>query len=336
MNRTERPYARMLRILFLLTLFASGAVLRAETVRGSLAAPVSAENGEGSFRLFELLPVTAAESPVARSVELVITIPRPFLKYRDSFSISLYGDFSSPLSTDRQQFSGTLLYQKLLPPSGRILLRLPLTDIRSESGPGVLNPGRIFDASSFPLAIQIVPIMKGLPGELMNADIGISARVQLEDAGFLEAAVRLPGEEGAGPGVFPDGTELFLDETAAGAGFLSSKVKLKSGLHTLRVAVPGYAPETRSFTVERGETVSLLFEPEPLESRYTIQAPEGTVVYIDGKQQEYGGGREGVLSPGEHVVLFRFGDYQLSRKIDVRGGKNYNIELFFDIIVEDR
>jgi hypothetical protein len=336
MNRTVCLKVRT--ILFCLILCAAGGLgaLYADTVRGNLTASVSAGNDETSFNLFDLVEISPIESTIARSVELIITVPRSFLRYRDSFSISLYGDISSPLGKGMQQASGTLLLQKLLPPSGRIMLLLPLTDARGESGPGVLSPERRINPSSFPLVIQIVPIMKGLPSELMNADIGLTTKLLLEDAGFLDIDLQMPEEYGLSGDTDLRNAEVLLDESPADPAILISRQKLKSGLHSIKVTIPGFGSEILTFNINRGEVTALSIAPRPLESRYTIQAPEGTVVFLNGKQLDPGEIAGGTLPPGEHVVLFRIGDYQLSRKINVSGGKNYNIELFFDIIVEDR
>ncbi len=336
MNRTMRLKVRtFLFCLIIGTTWASGA-LYADTVRGNLTATVSPGNDTASFHLFDLVEISPVESSIAQSVELIITVPRSFLRYRDSFSISLYGDFKSPPGKGMQQASGNLILQKLLPPSGRIMLRLPLTDVRSDSGPGVLSPERKIDPSSFPLVIQIVPIMKGLPPELINAEIGLETNLLLEDAGFLDIDLQMPEEYAMSGKTALQNAEVLIDEKPADAEILISRHKLKSGLHSIKVTIPGFGSEILTFRINRGEVTGLSIAPRPLESSYTIQAPEGTVVFLNGKQLNSKEIDRGTLPPGEHIVLFRIGDYQLSRKINVSGGKNYNIELFFDIIVEDR
>ncbi len=336
MNRTVCLKVRIILLcLILCAAWVSGS-LYADTVRGNLTASVLPGDDSASFRLFDLVEISPVESTIARSVEMIITVPRSFLRYRDSFSISVYGDLTSPLGKGMQQASGKLILQKLLPPSGRILLRLPLTDARSEGGPGVLSPGRKVDASSFPIVIQIVPIMKGLPSELMNADIMLETKLLLEDAGFLDIDLQMPDDFGMSGEESLQDAEVLLDDLPADPAMLISRQKLKSGLHSVKISIPGFGTEILTFSIHRGEVTSLAIAPKPLESRYTIQAPEGTVVFLNGKQLDSKEIDGGTLPPGEHVVLFRIGDYQLSRKINVSGGKNYNIELFFDIIVEDR
>ncbi|WP_020614183.1 hypothetical protein [Sediminispirochaeta bajacaliforniensis] len=327
MTSRTAPIAVMLALSLLLISFDA----HAETVRGELTSSL-APGDEGHFRLFELVAIPSVKNPIAKSVEVLLTIPRPFLRYRDSFALSLYGGLSTAPTEGMQQLQGRLLYQGLIPPSGKLLLRLPLSDELGQGGPGIILPDHKIAMESFPLILQIVPIMKGLPSELLSADIGISVDLLLEDVGFLTLSLELP--EGVEKPLEED-TQFLIDNKRYAEKELTEKLKLSSGLHTLRLNIHGFAEENRTFNITKGETTVLAIAPELLESHYTISAPTGTVVFIDGKQLNQPIGEEAAISPGEHVVLFRFGDYQLSRKFTVNGGKNYNIELFFDILIED-
>jgi hypothetical protein len=312
-------------------------------VRGNLAGTLtparSIENNaarEAVFHLFELLAVEYPESQIAQTVELLVTVPRPFLRYRDSFSLSVFGNLSRPLTEGVQQVEGSLLFQKQLPPSGRIMLRLPLTEDPVSSGPGVLLPSTIFTAGQFPLVIQITPIMKGLPSDLMNADIAVSADIILQDIGFLDIELLLPEADNQERKRILSAAEIMLDGNKQDQSILKETTKLDSGVYRFNMTIPGFTGENRTFTIRQGEVTVLRLSPQPVESRYTIQAPEEAMVFLNGEPVDLINRRTGLIAPGEHVFLFRIGDYQLSRRIVVEAGKSYNIELLLDINVDSR
>lgn len=334
-------------LLFLLLPGVSLPFLHGESFRGEFAlslTPAAASDtggvtsgGNGAFSLFKLAEILYPENPLAESVRVILELPRGFLRYRDSFSISIYGSYRPGSGKGTQSLSGTLLYQDTLPSFGRIAVQIPLQDgAESPGGAGVISLNRTISEAIFPLAIQIVPVMKGLPSELVYSEIGISTELLLEDAGFLELQV----QDGSGNSLMhllSSGTSK-INGTTIAPETLGRPCKLPVGLHNLQLEIPGYAAENSSFSISRGETSRLYQTLKPLLGNYRIQAPQGTQLFIDGERVPSQGGStlSGELEPGEHLLLFQFGDYQLSRKLAVQGGKSYNIELFFDIRVEVR
>lgn len=323
-----KRYGKSLLIAPLLLLCSLG--LSAEQIRGiygdSLSAGTSAQ-----FRLSQLLEIEQPDDELLESLDVSLTIPRSFLDYRDSFYISIYGNLNQQPDSSRRSYRGTLIHQQLLPLSGKLLIHIPFIEARQRRGPGRIDLPMTIDRDSFPLLIQIVPVMKGLPDRLQSADIQAALEVKLEDAGFLELEL-----EGESP-LSGENAQLKIDGEPLAAEAFPRLLKLPSGLHTLELSIDGYQSESRTFNLERGERKKLSLNPSPLKSSYRILAPEGTVVYLDGDQLSRSGeeNSRGELEPGEHVVHFRFGDYQLSKKFTAKAGKTHKIELFFDILIEE-
>ena len=338
-SSTSLP-ARTLSLFFILSLSLPLIQLHAESFRGeltlSLTPSVAGEEivSNGDFSLFELAEIVCPENPLSESIRLILDIPRSFLRYRDSFSLSLYSSYSPPAGEGIQNYSGTLLYQDMLPSFSRVSINIPLTKREQSGGAGVINVKKPLDRSIFPLVLQIVPIMKGLPAELVHSAIPISAELLLEDAGFLDLSILDPRES---PIADPQSGIYQIDGEKIDPKRLMQPLKLSTGVHTLQIEVPGFAAENSTFSITRGERSRKKITLQPLLGKYRIQAPKGTLLYIDGEQipSDDSESLKGELSPGEHMLFFRFGDYQLSRKIDIEGGKEYTIELFFDILVQE-
>jgi hypothetical protein len=336
--------------LFLLLFIAATALapIGAESFRGEFTLSVTPapsgqinESGsstyEGSFSLFDLARIQYPENPLAESIRLILDIARNFLRYRDSFSLSIYGNYYPSSGEGIRNFSGSLLYQDMLPNFSRVSILIPLTKgSRQSGGAGVIQLKEQIDLSTFPLALQIVPIMKGLPAGMVTSAIPVTAELIIEDAGFLQMSILDP--EGAPISSLPPEGVYRIDGKEIDQEQLLQPLKLSSGVHSLQLEIPGFAGENSSFSIARGETTQRSIKLQPLLGTYRIRAPRGTTMYIDGEQipSDSEDSLKGELSPGEHLLLFRFGDYQLSRKIDVQGGKEYTIELFFDILVEVR
>ena len=66
-----------------------------------------------------------------------------------------------------------------------------------------------------------------------------------------------------------------------------------------------------------------------------LMAIEEAVVFIDGERVDLLPGEEIPFAAGLHTVLIKIGTQTITKKIDVKSGKRYNISLFFDIEIKE-
>ncbi len=108
---------------------------------------------------------------------------------------------------------------------------------------------------------------------------------------------------------------------------------LDPGLYRIEIDSTAYNSETRTFEVDKGRTTEVAVPLDRPSAFARIDAPRGAAVFVDGTQVT---SFERVrLSPGEHTVLYRLGDYTVSRRFTAVQKKDYEISLFLDIMINE-
>ena len=97
----------------------------------------------------------------------------------------------------------------------------------------------------------------------------------------------------------------------------------------------GYKKQVISFGISKGERTVLNLEMEKAVSFLVVEAPGNTGVFYDGEKLPFPAQNRFEVQEGEHILLFRLGDYKLSKKIEVAPGKTYKISLLLDILMQE-
>ena len=187
----------------------------------------------------------------------------------------------------------------------------------------IVNPRPQLD--EYPLLLTIDPIMKGIPSDVARSKIEITVRPVLEDKGAVQ--IELPNEVNAAT------VDLLIDGKVQPKK--SGRFILPTGVHELAIRSDRYLPYSKSIGIEQAQTTRVEIALEPAQSRISFDAPKDAVVFFDGEEIDVASASQVSVAPGEHVVLMRIGDYSVSKKIDIEGGKNYKVSLFFDILIND-
>jgi len=167
--------------------------------------------------------------------------------------------------------------------------------------------------------------MKGIPSNVSRSRFKITLKPVLIDKGALQ--LELPKE------VNRNDIQIYTDGNLQKQS--SERLILSTGVHKLSIESDLYLTYSKSIGIERARTTKIKAVLEPKKSSIRFEAPDDAVVFFNGEQIEVGSGTELETDPGEHVVLVRIGDYSVSKKIDIKGGKNYKVSLFFDILIND-
>ena len=98
---------------------------------------------------------------------------------------------------------------------------------------------------------------------------------------------------------------------------------LKPGKHTVSISSDEFRNELRTVLIQRAEVTELSVVLTSVRPAVSVQAPEGTKIFVDGA--EVGDISSLELENGDHTFRFVFGGYEVSKKISIQKGKNYTL-----------
>ncbi|MFW6207534.1 MAG: hypothetical protein ACOC7X_02440 [Spirochaetota bacterium] len=280
-----------------------------------------------SVGLRELSQIKLEATEFLRGIVIQVNSPRAVLQFRESFLLSVYSNPSPEPRDGVRSYSAEKLLSKPFPSASRTFIDIPFSR-ESRWEKSTLNSIVISEhikPEDYPLLLTIDPIMKGIPSDVSRSHFDITVRPVLADKGALE--LELPD--------MADQEELELLIDGQVQAKQSGRFTLVTGVHEISVKSDHYLPYTKAIGIEQAQTTRLKVPLEPAESIIRFDAPEDAVVFFDGEKIQVASTPQMEVEPGEHVVLVRIGDYSVSKKIDIEGGKTYKVSLFFDILIND-
>lgn len=323
--------------LALAILFCISATALAENIRGPVTAvrevasePVSLSMGVNDIAALQI----GGETRFLKAVRLEVQVPSNIREFAGGLALYLYSNLAPTPEERVMTLTGTRQFFEGLPRANRFFVVVPTRSDHGLSGAAdtfLVDPA--LSPEAFPIAFAILPVMKGLPSQVEEATFSIRAHRVLFNEGALQLQVvdsegnRVTMEE-AGRREFRirlNGSELAYD---------TNEIVLAPGLHEVELVSEVYENRNVTVGIERGSVSTLVMELVRPRSRLTIEAPQGSEVFIDGSRLEEPFGQV-TVSPGEHTVLFRVGDYTVSRNISVQPKRDYNISLSLDILVSE-
>ena len=327
-------------------------VVDAETIRGSLVNALILEEGEATpepvtLRSEDVVGVGLGSSlRFVEGIQLEVTIPPVAREIGGGLALYLYaaptasldefdGNAAEAGTADNgiSSFEGREIFFLPLPARNRILVKVPIqedNDFRQTADVYVANAT---GQEGFPLLAQIVPVMKGLPERATRARFTLTAKPLIRNIGAVRLFL-----------LHPDGTlinelqeyglEVTLNGSRVGPARLGDETTLLPGLHRISVTSEQFDDESLTFGVERGRVTELRVELQRPRSTLRIDAPELAELFVNGDR--IGEGQSSLtLPPGEHTLLFRLGEYSVSRKVVVEPKQDYEISLSLDILVSE-
>jgi hypothetical protein len=262
-----------------------------------------------------------------RGIELELSAPQLWLAYRGSLAMAVYADLDRTPETGVADLQGKRIAFEPLPNKIQIVYQIP---IRSSHGlktsPYVTVPAGVVPPSSFPLLFRIMPVIKGLSGELESMVFQLTAKPILSDEGAIRLIPRYPEQLQGKP--FTVLIDDVLIENPA------EERLLKEGEHHLMILSDDYRNESRRFVVERAKTLDLTIELQDPTPLMIFEGPENAQIFLDDKPVSYTMGPV-PLEPGLHEVKFQVGDYTIAKTVTVQRGKTYRMALTVDLNVSE-
>lgn len=289
---------------------------------------ISSERGEGetvALRYNEAVAILFPADPTfIQGLEFELRIPKAFQGSESSIAWSVYSGITPAPATDRLDYSGELVATQPLPARVAMNLILPISSRHGiKSGPFASLIPMVVGEDRFPLVFKLSSIGKGIQPAMETAEFKLTIRPVLRDEGGIRVSVTYPdGTEHPAPSVFVD--DRRADDPHA-------LILAKKGARVVRVSAEGYREEVVTVAVEPGKVIPLTVAMTPNAPLLIFQAPSGTFVSIDGQavpQAELSGL---AVEPGEHTLLFRIGDYSMTRKFMALRGKVYRVVLSVEL-----
>lgn len=266
-------------------------------------------------------------------VEVEIRIPDAIRNAPGSFAIYVYRAVTPEPEQRLMGFSGTRLFLQPIPPGNRLFLLLPIRRTNDiHSGPGAIAATTVSDRASFPLLFSIQPIAKGIPSQAMSAEFEVLIRPIPLAKGGAHIVIK-DADTGKSISWAAQDSPITVTLNGKPIAYQPDQYLLDPGLYRIDIDSTVYNSETRTFDVDKGKTTEVELDMERPSAHVRIDAPRGAAVFLDGTQIT---SLDHVrVSPGEHTVLYRIGDYTVSRRFNAVQKKDYEISLFLDIMINE-
>lgn len=266
-----------------------------------------------SDAIFITLP---ADMTFINGVELTFKIPEEIAVWRDSVAYTFYSNISPAPSEKQVDYYGEKIFLKTIPPKLSLVIDIPLaSDFPAKDNPYSVRAPAITDYGKG-IFIRFQQVMKGVPDSLENAEIEITAKPLLRDEGILSLSV------------YPNPSEekkytVYVDEEPAGN---YENLMLKTGEHHLSISGESYRNELRTFRIEQAKTTAIEVTLRGNEPSFRIVSPAAADIMIDDtplqiKKNSF------IVTPGEHIIKFKIGDYEIVKNVTASNGRSYVISL---------
>jgi hypothetical protein len=269
----------------------------------------------------------AEEVRFFRGIELEISTPQLWLSHSGSLAMAVYTDLDKMPETGVADLQGKRIAFEPLPNKIQIVYQIPIRPSHGlRSSPYVTVPVGVILPSSFPLLFRIMPVIKGLSGELESMVFQLNAKPIFSDEGAVRLSPRYPEQLQGKP--FTVLIDDILIENPA------EERLLKEGEHHLMILSDDYRNESRRFVVERAKVLDLTIELQDPTPLMTFEGPENAKISLDDKPVSYAMGSI-PLEPGVHEVKFQIGDYTIAKTVTVQRGKTYRMVLTVGLNVSE-
>ncbi|MDL2229577.1 hypothetical protein LJC14_04925 [Treponema sp. OttesenSCG-928-L16] len=307
--------------------------LRAETIRTLIAGSVkiSADNpGGASISLSYVdsaLILLDEDVRFFKGIELELTVPQAYLRYRGSLAIALYTGIPGTPGPGAADLDVRQISFEPIPNKIQTIYQIPLRSSHGlKASPYASIPAGPVPPQSFPILFRIMPVIKGLSPEIENMLFQLNVKPLLSDEGAVKLIPRYP------PQLPGKSFTLLIDDTVIDD--FSEELLLTEGEHHLLILSDDYRNESRQFIVERAKILELIIDlkdPTPL---IIFEAPENALIFFDGMALEDTASPL-PADPGTHQVRFQVGDYSLIKTLHVQKGRTYRVSLEVDISVNE-
>ena len=263
-------------------------------------------------------------------IELSVKIPEIIAYWRDTVAYSVYNDIKPLPEADKIDYSGERILVGTFPGKLTLTIYIPLDkdfSVRESPYHVILTP--VPDTSTGFVFFRMQLAMKGVPESFEDSLFEITAKPVLRDVGALDLSVS--GLRNADDGS-PLPYMLYID------GVLQEQQEkpalFTTGEHHLSITSQHYRDEVRTFRIEQARTTDLAIQLRDIAPALRIISPKGAELYYDGEPRA-SDGSEFTITPGEHLIRFVIGDYEIVKTVTAVNGRSYTVNLAIDATVTE-
>lgn len=266
-------------------------------------------------------------NPFLQGIDIDIKIPQTIANFRDAVAFSIYADISPTPQTTVIDYSGERLNINTFGGKLRQNIKIPLKKNHDIKGsPYSLLLPQTFTDFQGGLFLRFQLVMKGVSQDFFEALYTIEVKPIYTNEGFVDLEV-----------VFPENTEqksfsVFIDEKEVNA--TKFPFIMKTGLHHLNITSDYYRGEMRSFTIDQAKSTTVKINLQDIAPLLFVSAPENTLFFLDDRQIALTN-EPLVLKSGTHAVRFLLGNYEIIKNLEVLNGKNYRLNVIFDLDIRE-
>lgn len=254
-----------------------------------------------------------------QGIELNIKIPQTLTKYPNSVIYTVYDSISPVPQAKTIDYTGKEIYTGIYPGLVSLKIQIPVTKNNSIRQTPYADKTAVPDISRRFIFIRNQLAMKGISKEAMESKYIVTAKPIYIYNGKLTLTT-IPSK--------PENLTVTIDEKITELD-KNGSCFLKPGAHTVNVSADGYRNENWSVMIETAKETKLALELQSIAPTLELNMPQGTKVSVDNQNIDVKGSFL-ELSPGEHIIKFTLGGYEVVKKVTIQEGRSYSMDVVLD------
>ena len=268
-----------------------------------------------------------ADTLFVQGIEFELRLPKVLQGSESTIAWTVYSSVKPEPAHDRLDYEVSRIISQPLPPRVALIFQIPVMERHElRSGPFVTVIPKLLKPSDFPLMFKLAPIGKGFGPSLESVEFRLTVRPVLTDEGGISLDCSFP--EGAEPVPY----SVYIDDKRVED--VAKIITARKGARVLRVSAEGYREEVVSLSIEAGAISKVSVKLVPDAPRIQFEAPTGSIISLNGNPVPPESFEELVLEPGEHTIVYRIGDYTITRKFIAARGKTYRVVMSVELSIQ--
>ena len=258
-------------------------------------------------------------------LELSFKIPEIIATWRDSVAYTLYDNLSPAPDGKNLNYYGERVHLDTLPGKLSLTLHIPISSDFSIKDTPYSTKLPVFKNFKKGFFLRFMMVMKGVPENLEDSILEITAKPVLKNEGSLNLNIELPDSTSASQSDSENEKKfsVFIDDIPVQN---YSNHLLSTGEHHLSVVSDFFRNELRTFRIEQAKSTSLSVKLRGIEPLLKILCPKDTQVFLDDNPVT-ASEEPMTITQGEHKVKFLLADYEIVKTISVINGRTYSVNL---------
>lgn len=259
-----------------------------------------------------------------QGIELNIKIPPVVARCPNTIIYTLYENISPMPSEKTIDYTGKELFNGVYPGLVSLTVQIPLVRGNTITKTPYAEKTLIPEHSRNFVFIRNQLAMKGVPNEINSAEFTVTAKPIMLNKGRL--IIKTKGQAAQNLALMIDDKLVELDKNGS--------CLLKPGVHNISLSGDDVRNENRQCIIENAKDTVLEIDLQSTAPTLQITMPQGTHVSVDGQQTDIKGNIL-PLTPGDHLLKFTLGGYEIVKQITVQEGRTYSIKVTLDCDISE-